>query len=63
MLKCLMDPTVPQDARCAYCCIYCSEKEECEYLCELARNCKTGKEVINRDCTFAYDEEQKPNTI
>ena len=55
MIRCFMDPLVPQESKCAKCCIYC--EEECECRCELAVECETEKKVIEVDCCHAYDEE------
>lgn len=33
MLRCLIDISVPENSKCAKCCIYCNEKETCENRC------------------------------
>lgn len=57
MIKCYLDPSVPQDSKCAYCCLYCDEKEDCNYYCSLAKGCKTEEEVIKKDCVHAFMED------
>ncbi len=49
MLRCLIDMSIPENNKCAKCCIYCNEKETCEYRCagidkwktecDIAKNC------------------------
>ena len=34
MYKCDMDPSVPDESKCAWCCVYCKETD-CEYRCHL----------------------------
>lgn len=48
MIKCLMDVTVPEDSKCAKCCMYCSEKETCEYRCPLVTDSVTEDEILNK---------------
>ncbi len=47
MIKCLMDVTVPEDSKCAKCCIYCNEKETCECRCPLIIDNITEDDVLN----------------
>ena len=55
MIRCFMDGLIDESSQCAKCCIYC--KEQCEYRCELSKECKAEKDVISKDCVYAYDEE------
>ena len=57
MIRCLKDPNISEDSKCAYCCLYCSDKEYCDYYCPLAKECKTEKDIIDRDCVHAYEED------
>ena len=43
MIKYLMDISVPEDCKCAKCCIYCEEKDTYEYKCQELTNEKTEK--------------------
>lgn len=55
MLRCLIDMSVPEDNKCAKCCINCNEKETCKYRCigidewktesNIAKNCIECMEV------------------
>lgn len=45
MIRCTMDMTVPEDSKCAKCCIYCDEKEQCEYCCPNLIKWKTEEEI------------------
>lgn len=45
MIKCLMDISIPEDSKCAKCCIYCEEKDACEYKCHAIDEWKTEKEI------------------
>lgn len=52
MLRCLIDISISENSKCAKCCIYCNEKETCEYRCvgsdrwktedDIAENCKNN---------------------
>ena len=48
MIKCLMDVTVPENSKCAKCCIYCDEKETCECVCPFVANHTTEDEILNK---------------
>ncbi len=61
MIECLMDVSVHLDGqknKCYYCCIYCNEKEDCEYVCSLAHHashdCRhlliTDEDIVRREC-------------
>ena len=52
MLKCGMDPTVPQDSDCANCCIYCKEKESCEYTCPIVMESQTEQDILDSSCEW-----------
>lgn len=56
MIRCTMDTSVPEDSKCAYCCIYCNEKNYCDYVCKIVRESNTELDVLERDCNFAYEE-------
>ena len=50
---CYMDPTVPEDSDCHFCCCYCKEKDKCYYTCPIVRECPTEEEVLkNSTCEF-----------
>lgn len=53
-IMCLMDPTVPHESRCFWCCIYCEDKESCECACPHKNNTET-EIVHNVDCVNAYE--------
>lgn len=55
MLRCLMDTSVPQDSKCSKCCIYCDDKETCEYVCKMVEEGK-GENDIATECILAYEE-------
>lgn len=57
MLRCLMDTSVEEGSKCEYCCLYCDEKDDCEYYCPKAKECVSELDVINQGCEFAYEEE------
>jgi len=57
MIKCLMDVTVPQDSKCAKCCIYCDEKSHCESVCEMGAVEGRDENFIACKCINAYEEE------
>ena len=57
MLNCLKDVLVPEDSKCAKCCIYCSEKEKCEYVCFGLEEWKTEAEIA-KNCIECEDETQ-----
>ena len=54
VIRCCMDPAVPEDSQCAKCCMYCAEKKTCEYLCPLVTDCGTEKEILQR-CNVAVE--------
>lgn len=33
MIRCLIDVSIPEDNKCANCCIYCDEKDTCDCKC------------------------------
>ena len=49
MLRCLMDMSIPEDSKCAKCCLHCKEKETCEYKCQGVDEWKT-EENISKNC-------------
>ncbi len=52
MIKCGMDPSVPDDSICAWCCIYCEEKDRCEYTCPIVKESKTEDDIYNSTCEY-----------
>lgn len=55
MLNCLMDVLVPEDSKCAKCCIYCDEKDSCEYRCVGLEEWKTEAEIA-KNCIECEDD-------
>ena len=55
MLNCLYDVSVPEDSKCSKCCLYCDEKDSCEYRCIGLEEWKTEEEIIN-NCIECEDE-------
>lgn len=51
MIKCLIDVSVPEDSKCAKCCIYCDEIEKCKCACQKAKELKTEDGVME-NCTI-----------
>ena len=49
MIKCLMDVSIPEDDKCAKCCICCEEKVACEYTCRRTNEWKP-KEDVMKNC-------------
>ena len=45
MLRCLMDPTIPEDSRCSKCCIHCEDKDSCNCCCCGVNEWKTEEEI------------------
>ena len=45
MLRCLMDMSIPEDSKCAKCCLHCKEKETCEYKCQGVDEWKTEENI------------------
>ena len=43
-IKCGIDPSVEEYSKCAWCCVYCKEKD-CEYRCPKSIGCETDGEV------------------
>lgn len=50
MLRCLMDMSVPEESKCAKCCLYCDEKEICEYRCYGIDEWKIEEKIVE-NCT------------
>ena len=44
-----MDVSVPEDSKCAKCCLHCDEKETCGYRCHGIDKWKT-EEKIAQNC-------------
>lgn len=51
-IKCAKDPVIPEDSRCANCCIYCDEAD-CVYRCKEADELGI-EESIEENCRYAY---------
>ena len=54
MLMCYLDPSIHLDvpeSNCTRCCIYCNEKETCDYKCPRLKYWKTEEEIAKQcDC-------------
>lgn len=50
MLRCLVDISVPKNSKCAQCCLYCDEKNICEYCCPRIGEWKT-EDNISKNCS------------
>lgn len=46
MIRCLIDISVPENSKCAKCCIYCNEKETCENRCIGIDEWKTENNIV-----------------
>ena len=53
VIGCCMDVGVDRDSRCAKCCIYCDDKDTCEYSCEGLVQWNRNESEIAKNCTFA----------
>ena len=53
MLRCLMDMSIPEDDKCAKCCIHCDEKETCSCRCHGLDEWNTEENIANNciECT------------
>ena len=54
MIRCTMDMSVEENSKCAWCCIYCNEKEYCDYLCNIVKESNTELDILEKDCIHAY---------
>ena len=45
MLRCLMDMSIPEEDKCAKCCIHCDEKETCSCKCQGVDEWKTEENI------------------
>lgn len=52
MIKCGIDPSIPDDSECAWCCIYCEKKDECKYICPIVKESKTENDIYNSTCEY-----------
>lgn len=52
MIKCGMDPTVPEDSDCANCCIYCKQKDYCDYTCPIVKESHTEQDILESSCEY-----------
>ena len=50
MLRGLIDISISENSKCAKCCIYCNEKETCEYRCVGSDRWKTEDDIAE-NCT------------
>ena len=46
MLRCLMDMSIPEEDKCAKCCIHCDEKETCNCRCQGVGEWKTEDNIL-----------------
>lgn len=53
MIKCLMDVSVPENSKCAKCCIYCDEKNKCNYVCDGIEEWETEENIV-KNCTECF---------
>ena len=44
MIRCTIDMSIPENDKCAMCCIHCDEKD-CEYRCVGVNEWKTEDEI------------------
>lgn len=56
MLRCTMDMSIPKESKCAYCCVYCLQKD-CTSRCELPRRYENKEKTIYKSCTICYEED------
>ena len=52
MVKCEVEKTPQKGDKCLKCCIYCNEKDACEYACE-ASLLNWSEEQVKNNCSFA----------
>ncbi len=52
MIKCGMDPSIPDDSKCAWCCINCEEKDGCGYICPIVKESRTEDDIYNSTCEY-----------
>ena len=50
MIRCLMDMSIPEDDKCAKCCIHCEEKDTCENKC-----CRNSQQTVISQIIFSQD--------
>lgn len=43
-----------EESQCAKCCIYCNEKDKCEYMCDYAKEGHTESEIME-NCKYACE--------
>ena len=55
MIKCYMDPSVPQDSDCANCCIYCKQKDYCDYTCPIVKESHTEQDILESKCEYVVN--------
>lgn len=55
MLRCLMDAHVSDNSKCSKCCLYCNEKENCNYKCAGLQKWRTEEDVA-RNCVCCVEE-------
>lgn len=49
---CYTDPTVPEDSDCHFCCIYCKEKDYCDYTCPIVKESNTEQDILESRCEW-----------
>lgn len=52
MIKCGIDPAIPDDSECAWCCIHCKKKDSCEYTCPIVKESETEDDIWNSKCEY-----------
>ncbi len=53
VIECCADMSVPRDSACAFCCVYCSNKNNCEYACAGLGEWDNDEGKIATYCEFA----------
>ena len=51
MLRCTVDMSIPEENKCAWCCIYCEKKDKCAYRCDGVDKWKT-EDKIEEHCKY-----------
>ena len=54
MIRCVMDVSIPETDKCAFCCIHCQDTD-CEHRCHLSKSCRTEEDVFESDCVDAVE--------
>ena len=51
MLRCLIDPLIPEGSKCRECCLHCDERETCEFKCHGLDELGTEDKIVEH-CVF-----------